>query len=265
MYIERDGVKIELTQEELNRAYEEVRKGHVKDDIMYSFVNGYLGGSESYEFDDFIDEMSSNKGFPSAEFREAYEELCDGFGQSVIDELIENPDGFLDAVYEVFNNDLDSNEDYNSQIAWAVKSVLCDKAHKVKELYAHAYSDFFNLKNYLENYEGTFDTLCEQLNGFNKEDGNFFDVNYGVLTVTVICSGDGYFLHNSIDIWNDATTELVHECLTLNELKELCVKAGADMDKLAYKMPLDNKLADASERSEITNTGRENNFEIEKE
>lgn len=233
MYIERDGVKIELTQEELNRAYEEVHKGHVKDDIMCSFVNGYLGGSESYEFDDFIDEMSSNKGFPSAEYREAYEELCDGFGQSVIDGLIENPEGFLDAVYEVFNNDLDSNEDYNSQIAWAVKSVLCDKAHETKELYAQAWNDLLSLRKLVQNYEGTFDELCEQLNGFNKEDGSFFDVNYGALTITIDCTANGYALdERSIDIWNDAATELIHECLNFDKLKELCVRSGVDVEKV---------------------------------
>lgn len=233
MFIERNGVKIELTQEEQLAAYKEVQKGYVQDDIMKSFVCCYLDGSESYEFDDFIDDMSSDKYASESEFYDVYEELCGNFGKIVVDELIENPNAFLEDVYNTYNNDLDSNEDYNSQIEWAVKSVLCDRAHEIKTLYSKACDDLYNLRSLVRNYEGTFDELCEQLNGFNKEAGQYFDVNYGALTMTILCSDDGLVLdERCVDIWNDAKNDVVHETLTVDEFKEICIKAGVDADNI---------------------------------
>ena len=132
VFIERNGIKFELTSEELRLAHEEYVKDSVKEDIASSFAANYLDCVDSQDFFAFVEDCYSNEDMPGGSLFKAYDELCDSFGEETVCWLVNNPEDFLSAAYKIYGKNLDANEDYNSQIQYAVKSVLCDKSFEFK-------------------------------------------------------------------------------------------------------------------------------------
>lgn len=125
-----------------------------------------------------------------------------------------------------------------------------------KHLYEAAWADFWKLAKEVEDFEGSFEDLCVKLGGQNYED-ELFDVNYGVLCATVKNVGAARWVStSSIDIWNDSLNGMIEECITLQQLKNVCIQLGIDVDRIQDEclgrndVSLQERLVDAVERSE---------------
>lgn len=94
-----------------------------------------------------------------------------------------------------------------------------------KEVYQQALNDFKRLQSELAKYRlSSLDHLCDRLSGWNlREDGEMFDCNFGLLTVTIEEKedGSGYFIHPLFEIWNPDTECSDMEILTIQELENV--------------------------------------------
>ena len=90
---------------------------------------------------------------------------------------------------------------------------------KNKELYKKALCCFNELKEKVENYQGTLEQLCDELGGHNFED-NLFDVNYAWICATVYKKNKGFVLDNYIELWDDENFEFIGT-FAIEELKKI--------------------------------------------
>lgn len=87
-------------------------------------------------------------------------------------------------------------------------------------LYRQAKKDYLKLKEIVENYNGTIEELCEELNGFNyDEDEKYFDLNYGRLCLTIKIEDNKITLSEWVDIY-DKYENLFMNCMAVEELLE---------------------------------------------
>lgn len=75
-----------------------------------------------------------------------------------------------------------------------------------EELLKKALLEYEELENYITNYKGDFNGLCEELGGFNKNE-EYFDVNYKSFTTTIYKIDGKLKVSDFIDIWNDLECE----------------------------------------------------------
>ena len=99
-----------------------------------------------------------------------------------------------------------------------------------RELYGQAYKDVVELDNLVNEFNGSLEELCIKLGGQNFDE-ELFDVNYGVLAATIE-EDDGKLVlnKNSIDIWDDAFTDMAQDCISVLELKAICKQLGVEVE-----------------------------------
>lgn len=94
-----------------------------------------------------------------------------------------------------------------------------------KEVYQQALTDFKRLQSELEKHcQSSLDDLYERLSGWNlREEGETFDCNFGLLTVTIEAKedGSGYFIHPLLEIWSPDTEYSDMGTLTIQELENV--------------------------------------------
>lgn len=91
---------------------------------------------------------------------------------------------------------------------------------KNKDMISKAKEDYEKLKLFLELYAGTFNDLCDELNGFNISE-KYFDLNFNSITTTIYNDNNKYILCEYIDIWDDKNCELVVSNININKIKEV--------------------------------------------
>ncbi len=76
--------------------------------------------------------------------------------------------------------------------------------------------DYIKLYNIVKNYKGTLKDLCDELGGHNFEENDYFDLNYGVMCITIRFKDNNFKLDtNDIEIWED--TELIEQFYDISE------------------------------------------------
>lgn len=90
----------------------------------------------------------------------------------------------------------------------------------MNEYIKKALLDYKELELFLKLYEGSFNGLCYELCGFNKNE-NYFDINFKSITTTIYYEDNKYKLCEYIDIWDDEKCEPVASCLNVNSIKEV--------------------------------------------
>ena len=71
-----------------------------------------------------------------------------------------------------------------------------------EKIYKYALESYYKLKSIVENFNGTFEELCDKLSGHNFED-DLFDVYFELICGTVLLRNNMFKLADNIDIWND--------------------------------------------------------------
>lgn len=102
------------------------------------------------------------------------------------------------------------------------KYVIDTFEYEIKEIegidmdVANAIKDYYELNKFVEKYKGTFDELCAELGGYNKDNENYvFDVNFKSITASVYRDDVGNFnLGDYFDVWKNDTKELLYEHIT---------------------------------------------------
>ena len=77
-----------------------------------------------------------------------------------------------------------------------------------ERIYKYALESYYKLKSIVENFNGTFEELCDKLSGHNFED-DLFDVNFEWICGTVLLRNNMFKLVDNIEIWNDSNYECV--------------------------------------------------------
>lgn len=75
-----------------------------------------------------------------------------------------------------------------------------------QDIIKKAKEDFKLLKEIINNHKGTFNELCEKLDGFNIQQKLFFDVNFGTIKGMVYYDfqTDKIGLCEEVDIWDES-------------------------------------------------------------
>jgi hypothetical protein len=79
-----------------------------------------------------------------------------------------------------------------------------------------AVEEYKELRKKITNYTGSFEELCEELNGFN-EDEEMFDINYKSITTTIYNKNGKIKISEYIDIWNDEEAYPIEEMLDIRQ------------------------------------------------
>lgn len=94
-----------------------------------------------------------------------------------------------------------------------------------KDVYQQALKDLERLQSELEKCgQSSLDHLCDRLSGWHlREEGEMFDCNFGLLTVTIEAKkdGSGYFIHPLLEIWSPDTECSEMKTLMIQELENL--------------------------------------------
>lgn len=126
------------------------------------------------------------------------------------------------------------------------------------QLYAQAYCNFVELKSIVDKHNGSFEELCDKLNGRNL-DREFFDVSFGALDATISCKNGSVELNDRhIGIWDSSRTAWIEENVSLEYLKETCKEIGYDIAGLESKarakdMPSLDQIISAAQATVIKN------------
>lgn len=87
-----------------------------------------------------------------------------------------------------------------------------------EEVFEKALLEYKELENFILNYKGNFNNLCEILGGFNitKE---YFDINYKNITTTIFNEENKIIISDYIDIWNDKNAEPIESGFNIRRYK----------------------------------------------
>lgn len=74
-----------------------------------------------------------------------------------------------------------------------------------QDIIEKAKSDYQELKEMVKNHKGSFNELCEKLNGFNIQQRLFFDFNYGLVQGTIYYDFQTNKINvcQEVDIWDE--------------------------------------------------------------
>ena len=111
MKIVRGKKEIELTPEELRQAYDEQNKLFRKEDIKREFASLYLNAEDAMDFDDWASGCD-------------YETFSEVIQEDWMEQIRNDSDSFLEAVFEVLNDDFDANLSENAQIENAIEEII---------------------------------------------------------------------------------------------------------------------------------------------
>ena len=89
----------------------------------------------------------------------------------------------------------------------------------------NAIKDYNELNKFVEKYKGTFDELCVELGGYNKDKENYlFDVNFKSISTTIYHRTNGTFeLNVYFDVWQADRVNPMYEKVTIDRLNEMCL------------------------------------------
>lgn len=123
--------------------------------------------------------------------------------------------------------DYDKSFDYGCVIDCG-KYVVDTFEMEIKEIdvnVVNAIKDYYELNKFVEKYKGTFDELCVELGGYNKDKENYlFDVNFKSISTTIYHRTNGTFELNAyFDVWQADRVNPVYEKVTIDRLNEMCL------------------------------------------
>lgn len=126
--------------------------------------------------------------------------------------------------------DYDTSFDYGNVLDCG-KMVIDTFEYEIKEIESidmdvvNAIKDYYELNKFVEKYKGTFDELCVELGGYNKDKENYlFDVNFKSISTTIYHRTNGTFeLNTYFDVWQADRVKPVYEKVTIDQLNEMCL------------------------------------------
>lgn len=88
-----------------------------------------------------------------------------------------------------------------------------------EEFFKNVLLEYEELENFITNYKGNFDDLCEILKGFNETE-EYFDVNYKSIATTIYNEKNKITISDYVDIWNDENCEPIESQFNIKKYKE---------------------------------------------
>ena len=116
--------------------------------------------------------------------------------------------------------DYDKSFDYGNVIECGkyVVDTFEMETQSINNTIENAKRDYHELNDIVTKYKGTFDELCEEVKGYNKDD-YWFDVNFKSITASVYRDDAGNFkMGDYFDVWKNDTKEPICEHITIDSL-----------------------------------------------